>query len=338
MVFSMKILKNNLLLVFIFILVTAGAISMFISDTPEPDMVPLPINKASEQWVPPSLYTDRELMGPARQQLIYGMKLVANTSYYLGPKGIVANISNGMNCQNCHLNAGKLAWGNNYGAVAATYPKFRARSGRLESIEKRVNDCFERSLNGQALDSSSKEMQAIVAYIKWLGKDVPKGKPPAGAGIHELPYLDRAANAENGLIVYLGKCQSCHGTQGEGQMAENGTHYLYPPLWGTNSYNSGAGLYRLSRLAGYVKDNMPFNQATHDKPMLSNAEAWDVAAFINSQPRPSIDISKDWPNIGKKPIDHPFGPYEDGFSEKQHKLGPFKPIADYYARQNSAKQ
>jgi thiosulfate dehydrogenase len=34
----------------------------------------------------------------------------------------------------------------------------------------------------------------------------------------------------------------------------------------------------------------------------------------------------DWPNISKKPIDHPFGPYADVFSEKQHKYGPYKPI------------
>ncbi len=73
---------------------------------------------------------------------------------------------------------------------------------------------------------------------------------------------------------------------------------------------------------------MPFNQAFHKSPMLSDEDAWDVAAFINTQPRPGRDLSKDWPDISKKPIDHPFGPYADGFSEIQHKLGPFKPIAD----------
>lgn len=33
--------------------------------------------------------------------------------------------------------------------------------------------------------------------------------------------------------------------------------------------------------------------------------------------------------ISKKPIDHPFGPYADSFSEQQHKLGPFGPIKEY---------
>ena len=81
---------------------------------------------------------------------------------------------------------------------------------------------------------------------------------------------------------------------------------------------------------------MPFNQASHKAPVLSDEESWDVAAFVNSRPRPSKDLSKDWPNIAKKPIDHPFGPYADGFSETQHKFGPFKPIIE--ARKLQQKQ
>ena len=121
-------------------------------------------------------------------------------------------------------------------------------------------------------------------------------------------------------------CANCHGTDGKGQMSPNGISYEYPPLWGEHSYNSGAGLFRLSSFAGYIKNNMPFNQATHNNPKLTNEEAWDVAAYVNSQPRPSKDMSKDWPDISKKPFDHPFGPYADGFSETQHKYGPYKPI------------
>ena len=71
---------------------------------------------------------------------------------------------------------------------------------------------------------------------------------------------------------------------------------------------------------------MPFNQAKHEGTVLIDEEAWDVAAFVNSQPRPKGDLTKDWANIAAKPIDHPFGPYTDNFNEAQHKLGPFKPI------------
>jgi thiosulfate dehydrogenase len=122
-------------------------------------------------------------------------------------------------------------------------------------------------------------------------------------------------------------CQTCHGADGQGQMNDEGNAYTYPPLWGINSYNTGAGLYRLSRFAGYVKNNMPQNVNYHSV-QLSDEEAWDVAAFVNSQQRPTKDISNDWPDISKKPIDHPFGPYTDSFPEEQHKYGPFGPIEE----------
>jgi thiosulfate dehydrogenase len=265
------------------------------------------------------------------KQIIYGQKLIANTAEYFGPKGkVMPNAINGMNCQNCHLFAGTQVYGNNYGSVASTYPKYRARSGGMEGITKRINDCFERSLNGKALDTASTEMQAIVAYIKWLGKDVPKGKKAAGSGLKDVPYLDRAANPANGKLVYSAKCKSCHGLVGQGQMNMDGTGYTYPPLWGDHSFNTGAGLYRISNMAKFVKYNMP-QGTTHKAPQLSDEEAWDVAAFVNSQPRPVKTVATDWPKINEKPFDHPFGPYVDGFSEEQHKFGPYKPIIDKIA-------
>jgi len=256
----------------------------------------------------------------------YGRELIAHTSAYWGPHGKVLAMSNGMNCQNCHLDAGTRPWGNNYSAVYSTYPKFRARSGSSESMVKRVNDCFERSLNGKALDSTSKEMRAILAYMKWLGTGVTKGVTPEGAGLTKLAYLNRAASPENGAAVYLNKCQVCHGPEGQGMPNAQKTEYLYPPLWGKNSYNDGAGLYRLSRFAGYVKSNMPLG-TTYKTPQLSDEEAWDVAAYVNSKPRPHKEQSKDYPDIAQKPIDFPFGPYADKYSEDQHKYGPFEPIA-----------
>lgn len=306
------------------------------SDAGNSQHKPSVVQDSSSVWEAPSLYLDESITGEARQAVIYGEDIIQHTARYFGPEGVLKQITNGMNCQNCHLDAGTRPWGNNYSAVWATYPKFRDRSGSIESIAKRVNDCFERSLNGQAIDTNSKEMHAIQAYIKWLGQGVAKGKKPKGSGIHELPYLERAADPQKGHDLYVSKCQSCHAENGQGVATMGGYGYQYPPLWGEHSYNSGAGLFRLSRLAGYLKDNMPYGSATHNAPAVSDEEAWDLAAFINSQPRPSKDLSRDWPDISKKPIDHPFGPYADGFSEAQHKYGPFKPIAA--ARKQQAKK
>ena len=318
-------LKGNWIIFLIIIGLLAVIISEF-ADTLTAPKQKLPSVAINDEWQAPSLFRDHVLEGDERKKVIYGEELIANTAKYLGPKGTIAQVTNGMNCQNCHLDAGKKKWGNNYGGVSANYPKFRDRSGSTETVYKRVSDCMERSLNGKPLDSNTYEMQAMMAYIKWVGRDVEKNTIPKGVGIKPPEYLDRAASPTNGNAVYSAKCQSCHGANGEGVMAADETSYTYPPLWGANSYNTGAGLFRLSRLAGYVRDNMPLNQASHNAPALTDEESWDVASFINSQPRPKKDLSGDWPNISKKPIDHPFGPYTDGFSEEQHKYGPFKPI------------
>ena len=265
----------------------------------------------------------------AGRQIRYGHELIANTAQYLGPQGSVLHLTNGMNCQNCHLQAGTQGFANNYLAVAATYPKRRARSGQVEGIEKRVNDCLERSLNGRALDDSSREMRAVVAYIKWLGQGIPKGKKVYGTGFVKLAYLDRAADPVIGKAVFASKCQSCHGPAGQGQPLADGRGYQYPPLWGPHSYNDGAGLFRVTNFAKYVKAAMPYG-ATFDHPQLTDKQAWDVAAFVNAQPRPHLPAPHDWPDIRQKPVDHPFGPYADAFSVRQHKYGPWQPIEAAY--------
>jgi len=256
----------------------------------------------------------------------YGHELISNTSLFFGRKGSIATITNGMNCVNCHIDAGARSFGGSFSAVASMYPQFRNRSGRVESIEFRVNDCMMRSLNGRPIDSTSREMQAMVAYLKWIGKEVPKNTKPTGAGLEDLPYLDRAADPEKGKQVFISHCVSCHGQNGEGILNHDSSFYLYPPLWGPNSFNVSAGLYRISRIASFVKNNMPYGLASHDSPKLTDAESWDVAAYIVSQPRPEKFFSEDWPKIETKAIDYPYGPYADKFSEKQHKFGPFKPI------------
>lgn len=321
-----KTFRSNWQLVLLIIAIVVVALTELMKVIRPPDTRVLNKTINDSTWIPPSLFVDNQLEGEDRKMVIYGEDIIANTARYFGPHGSVAPITNGMNCQNCHLNAGRKNWGNNYSAAYSTYPKFRERSGTMETIYKRVSDCFERSLNGAAPDSNSKEYKAIYAYIKWVGQDVKKGEKPIGSGIVKLPFMDRAADPTRGKVVYTAQCQSCHGENGEGQLSLNSISYEYPPLWGKHSYNDGAGLFRLSNFAGYIKSNMPFNQSTHDDPKLTTEEAWDVAAYVNSQPRPKRDLSRDWPDISKKPFDHPYGPYTDGFNETEHKYGPYPPI------------
>lgn len=253
--------------------------------------------------------------------ILYGYKLIVHTAFYLGPRGMVAHVSNGMNCENCHLQGGTKPFAINFGKVCSTYPKFRDRNNSVQTIYDRINDCFTRSLNGKALDSSTHEMQAIYAYIKWLGDGVPKGSVPLGTAFVNTKYLERPGNPIAGKQVFVMVCQACHGKNGEGLMNTNGIGYAFPPLWGKNSYNDGAGLYRIINFTNFVKNNMPFG-TSWQHPILTDAQAWNVAAFVNSQPRPHIDQSLDWKDIAYKPIDFPYGPYADQFSEIQDNMAP----------------
>lgn len=282
-------------------------------------------------WTAPSEWRLNKLPIEQKDMIIYGKELIQNTAAYLGPKGSVKPISNGLNCQNCHLNAGAQPWGNNYFAVASTYPKIRKRSGKMTSIQDRINGCFQRSLNGLPLDTNTYEMKSMVAYMKWLGEDVMPGKTPIGSKVFPIAILDRAADPIKGKSIYVEKCVICHQEDGQGVKNPDGKTYAYPPLWGPHSYNDGAGLYRISKFAGYVRYNMPFG-ADYTNPQLSEEESWDVAAYVNSMPRPTKDKSKDWPNMADKPMDHPFGPFADPYSEEQHKYGPYQPILDFYSK------
>jgi len=265
--------------------------------------------------------------GKEGETIRYGRELLAHTAQYFGPKGSIAMISNGMNCQNCHLAGGTKLFGNDYASFISSYPKMSNRSGRVEPAAERIAECFERSLAGTVPDTAGREVQAMLAYMKWVGKDVKNGQNLFGNATEKLAYLDYAADPVKGEAVFMMKCKSCHGANGEGVLNADKKTYVYPPLWGKHSYNDGAGMYRISNFAGFVKNNMPLG-TTYQNPQLTDEEAWNVAAFVNSQPRPHRDQRDDWKDLSKKPIDSPFGPYADAFSEKQHKYGPFKPIKD----------
>ena len=282
------------------------------------------IRSSAEMWQAPDPATIP--VNEAGRLIRYGRELIQHTARYLGPEGSVRRISNGMNCQNCHLEGGTKPFAANYSAVASSYPKFRKRSGTVEGFEKRVNDCLERSLNGKKLDESSREMKAMVAYLKWVGKDDAKGKAPEGWGLKALPLLDRAANPVTGQTIYGQFCARCHGASGEGMKSESNIEWKYPPLWGPDSYNTGAGLFRISKFAAFVKANMPYG-ISHDNTLLTDEEAWDVAAYVNAMPRPHKQFPGDWPDVADKPVDHPFGPYADTYSETVHKFGPFHGIS-----------
>jgi thiosulfate dehydrogenase len=202
----------------------------------------------------------------------------------------------------------------------------RGRESEIGTLEERINGCLERSMNGHIMPLDGTEMKAYLAYMKWLSTGIPDGARLIGAGTKSIKEPGRAANLNNGGRVFAETCASCHGKDGLGQRAENGRGYRFPPLVGPDSYNNGAGMTRILTAAAFVRHNMPFG-VTFDAPLLSDADAYDVAAHMNSLDRPARpNLDKDFPNKLQKPVDTPYGPYADDFPPDQHKYGPFDPI------------
>jgi thiosulfate dehydrogenase len=259
---------------------------------------------------------------------------MAKTASLIGPE--VADpahrfAGNNLNCQSCHIDAGTREFGLPYVGVFADFPNYRARSGAVGTIEDRIQGCMTRSMNGKQLPADSREMTAMVAYLKFLSSGRPVGAPTKGRGAGRMKELTRAADPVHGQAVYTASCASCHGDQGQGQRAGvvgDAQGYAIPPLWGSDSFNDGAGMTRLINAANFIHNNMP-DGTTFQAPALSEADAWDVGAFIEQQPRPhKAQLDRDFPNRLQKPVDTPYGPYADQFDSQQHKLGPFQPIRD----------
>jgi thiosulfate dehydrogenase len=297
---------------------------------------------AGAQTPPPAVWTAPEvsaLPDDDNGRLVRrGRELITATYAHIGPE--VADpakryAGNNLACSNCHLQAGTKKFGLPIFSLFELFPQYSARVGAEISIENRVNSCMMRSMNGRALPEDGAEMRAIVGYIKFLSTGVPAGKILPGFGAGAISELKGAADPVRGKVLYVERCQSCHNTDGSGirrSLPTTDLGYMMPPLWGPDSFNNGAGMARLITAANFLHSNMPHG-ADYLNPRLTGEQSWDLAAYIISQPRPvKAGLDKDFPDLANKPIDVPYGPYGDGFSEKQHTYGPFGPIRKALAK------
>jgi len=331
---------NRLLIALLAVPVLAGPVVVALrhahAQAPAPGSstsgVSAPAAAVATPWVVPDI--DKLADDDWGRTVRYGRDLIAKTASLIGPE--VSDpahrfAGNNLNCQNCHLDAGRKEFGLPFVGVYADFPNYRARSGEVGTIEDRIQGCMVRSMNGKPLPADSREMTAMVAYLKFLSSCHPVGAPTHGRGAGRMAELTRAANPVHGQAVYAQNCAACHGDQGLGQRAGavgDAQGYAIPPLWGPDSYNDGAGMTRLIGAANFVHNNMP-NGVNWQAPALSTEDAWDVAAFIDSQPRPhKAELDRDFPNRLQKPVDAPYGPYADGLDPLQHKFGPFQPIRE----------
>ncbi|WP_298282658.1 c-type cytochrome [Acidocella sp.] len=204
-------------------------------------------------------------------------------------------IGNALACSSCHLNAGDTAAPGNFRFTATKLPAFSPREGVVITLEDRIANCFMRSMNGMRPGTDSPVIVDMAAYITWLDRTKPIYGPLPAAPKSPFPAMLKTASADTvkaGATVYSTNCAACHGATGQGVPGS------FPPLWGPNSYNAGAGLANIAKLATWVKGNMPLGN-----PHLTPTQAFDVALYIDSHARPDFTLSQHLP-AGMPPGDY----------------------------------
>ncbi len=222
--------------------------------------------------------------GELGQVIALGREIVVNTGEHPLSKQYV---NNALTCSSCHLDAGTDPQAATFLSVASAYPAWSPREQRVITLEDRVLNCFMRSMNGVRPPNGSEVSVAVTVYITWLSKGEQlkmNAKAPLGPKhITQLNIAVDKADAERGQTLYADHCASCHMNDGQGSKTD-------PPVWGERSYNDGAGLSGIDKLAAWLKVAMPLGD-----PILTEQEALDIAAFVNSKPRPKFVLEDHLP-------------------------------------------
>jgi thiosulfate dehydrogenase len=225
-------------------------------------------------WKAPDLSTIPQ--GPLGHSIRLGLQIFHDTPQYAAEY-----VGNRLSCSDCHLKDGTAAYSSPLVGVPGLFPMYNARAGRVITFEDRVQECFVRSENGRPFPYRSPKLIALIAYIQWLSQGQPAGRPFPTRGLVKLPAL--RGDPVNGAKIYAKQCAVCHQANGEG-IAKS-----FPPLWGPASFNDGAGMSHVAKMAAFVQYNMP-----QTKPgSLTAQQAYDVSAYIDSKPRPKFDTRYD---------------------------------------------
>ncbi|MGM9943444.1 MAG: c-type cytochrome [Lysinibacillus sp.] len=221
-----------------------------------------------------------------KEDIIYGYNLVNETHVYAEQY-----VGNKLSCTSCHAGAGLENSNASLVGVMADYPKYIARAGDIVTIEERINGCMVRSMDGKKFEANSDELEAMVAYFKYISEGVTIGQERPWAKSVDMKQVP-TPSVDAGEKLFTEKaCIACHAIDGSGTGANTG-----PALWGENSFNDGAGMARMSKMAGYIQAYMPIG----GEGTLTDQDAADLAAYILSQDRPEWpNHDKDWPNGGK---------------------------------------
>jgi len=259
-------------------------------------------NMMTAWYFPKNPLTDRSLdNSKLSHDIKWGFRLFTNT-----PHEAPQFAPSKMSCNNCHLNGGQREKSLPLVNVAGMFPEYNRRSGRLYSLNDRIVDCFLRSENATGAveddlpSTTSPEVLALAAYITYIARGSEVGKNPSWRGQNVIAPSNMIdvgkLDPSRGEALFMEHCTNCHGEDGQGvQIGDKKPG----PLWGPDSWNDGAGAARIYTLAGIIRYAMPYL----DPGRLTDEEAQQIAAFINSKPRPQYPFKNQDYRTEKLPPD-----------------------------------
>ncbi len=239
------------------------------------NIIEVPVASPGEVFVPPNIINIPE--DKHGDMIKLGRNIFVETRKYAGRYA-----GNGLNCSSCHLSEGRKADAAPLWGAYGMYPTYRGKNEQVNTFEMRIQDCFRFSLDGLSPPLDSPEMQAIVAYAQWLATGAPARVALPGRGFTNV-RRDIEPSGDRGKVVYETQCSICHGIDGQGVKNADGDGYQFPPVWGGDSFNRGAGMYTVRTSAAYLKGNMPLGKAFS----LTDQEAYDVALYMRLQDHPT---------------------------------------------------
>lgn len=110
--------------------------------------------------------TEASSAPPAIATEEYGRRLLRETPELLGqdhPDPERRMIGNRLACASCHIDIGTEPGTLTLLQTTEHYPRFSGRQGGMTEIEDRINECMQRSMNGQPLPMDNPETIAMAS-------------------------------------------------------------------------------------------------------------------------------------------------------------------------------
>lgn len=239
---------------------------------------------------PPTKYPD----GKLGEYVKLGEQIILHTNTHPLSKDLVGNT---LTCKNCHLKGGKTKMLGTFIGTSTSFPAYSNREKTVQTLEDRINNCFMRSMNGIRPVNGTKLSLAMASYVAWLSNGLPQKMNPKKpvtpyytnlwVNKKTVPLIKKAThkNYLNGKKLYEQKCAMCHQKNGQGIPP------AFPPLWGKNAYNTGAGMSKLDKMSTWIMYNMPQGA----EGTLSLQEAVDITIYVDAQEHPDFDLQKHLP-------------------------------------------